>query len=207
GLQPRRGRGLPRLRRRVALVELGGQRHPRPPPGRLEAHRAARAVALPGDGGLGLEPGDADLSESPQAPGQSVGIGQLGPELGRGLHEGSLGGMHGAHLPHRAPHSSFAGYGSKRSTCPFLPANGPAVAGRPGSALQFDTYTAPSGSTASPAGKNSFPAPITVRLPLRATLTIRPAGFCLRKFVLNSLTNRLPSRPNARPVIRLKPLA
>ena len=35
----------------------------RAPPGRRELHRAACAIALPGDGGLGLDAGDADLAE------------------------------------------------------------------------------------------------------------------------------------------------
>ena len=44
----------------------GGEDHLRPPPRRLEPHRAAGMFALPGNGCLRLEPGDLDLSKLAQ---------------------------------------------------------------------------------------------------------------------------------------------
>ena len=52
------------------LQGRGRDRDLRAPPGGLELHRAACAVALPGDGGLGLHPGDADLAELAEMPRQ-----------------------------------------------------------------------------------------------------------------------------------------
>ena len=42
---------------------MGGQHHLGAPSRWLEPHRAARTIALPGNGGLGLEPRDPDLTE------------------------------------------------------------------------------------------------------------------------------------------------
>src|SRR5918911_5607851 len=52
-----------RLVRRGRGQRLGGQANPGPPTGWLERDRAASVLALPGNGGLWLEVGDADLAE------------------------------------------------------------------------------------------------------------------------------------------------
>ena len=78
-------RGLDRRRER-----LGRDRDLRAPPGGLELHRAAYKRALPGDGGLGLHPGDAHLTERGQPSGEGLRVADLRPEFGRGLHEGAL---------------------------------------------------------------------------------------------------------------------
>ena len=70
------GSGLRRHRR-------GGQDHLRPPPRRLEPHSAAHLLALPGDVGLGLEPGDPNLSEVGEVAGERCGVAALRPQLGR----------------------------------------------------------------------------------------------------------------------------
>ncbi len=62
----------------------------RAPPGGRELHRAAYKRALPGDGGLGLHPGDAHLTERGQPSGEGLRVADLRPEFGRGLHEGAL---------------------------------------------------------------------------------------------------------------------
>src|SRR5947208_2761016 len=85
---------LDRLGCRIVLRlgrDLGRQRHLRPPPGGLENHRAACAVALPGDGGLGLQPGDPDLAELAEVAGERGDIRDLRPKLGRAFHERPLG--------------------------------------------------------------------------------------------------------------------
>ena len=73
---------------RLLGLHLRGQRHPRSPSRRLDPHRAARTLALPGDGGLGLEPGDRDLSELAQVAGERGGVAAFGPQLGWGLDQG-----------------------------------------------------------------------------------------------------------------------
>ncbi len=71
-------------------VRLGRDRDLRAPPGGRELHCAAYKRALPGDGGLGLHPGDAHLTERGQPSGEGLRVADLRPEFGRGLHEGAL---------------------------------------------------------------------------------------------------------------------
>ena len=84
------GFGLRLRAHRLGLHRRGGDRHLRPPTRGLELHRAACAVALPDDGGLGLELRDADLAELAEMPRQRADVADLGPQLGRGLHQGAL---------------------------------------------------------------------------------------------------------------------
>ena len=90
-----RFRGARLGRRRLRLRRFGlrldrRERHPRSPSRRLDPHRAAYALALPGNGGLGFESRDPDLPERPvKVPGQRRRVAAFGPELGRGLDEGS----------------------------------------------------------------------------------------------------------------------
>ena len=85
------------------LGQLRGERHLRAPARRLQRHRAACAVALPGDGGLGLEAGDADLAELAEMPREMVDVGDLGPQLGWALDQGPLGAwlLHRVAFRHR----------------------------------------------------------------------------------------------------------
>ena len=69
---------------------LGRDRHLRAPPGGRELHCAAYRRALPGDGGLGILPGDAHLTERGQPSGEGWRVADLRPQFGRGLHEGAL---------------------------------------------------------------------------------------------------------------------
>ena len=79
GLDDLRHRG-----RRVGLLACRRrQDHLRPPARRGELHRAAGAVALPGDGGLGLDAGDPDLAELGEMAAQRVLAADLRPQLGR----------------------------------------------------------------------------------------------------------------------------
>ena len=61
-----------------------------PPAGGLDLDAAARAIALPDDLGLGLEPRDADLAELAKVAGQRRRVAELRPQLGRRLHERPL---------------------------------------------------------------------------------------------------------------------
>ena len=70
--------------------QLRRDRHLRAPSRRLQRHRAACAVALPGDGGLGVQAGDADLSELAQMAGEGVDVRDFRPQLRRALDEGPL---------------------------------------------------------------------------------------------------------------------
>ena len=87
GLGDRLGRRRLLLRH---LSQLRRDRHLRAPSRRLQRHRAACAVALPGDGGLGVQAGDADLSELAQVAGEGVDVRDFRPQLRRALDEGPL---------------------------------------------------------------------------------------------------------------------
>src|SRR5947208_2252284 len=76
-----------RLVRRRRGQRLGGQAHPGPPTGWLERDRAASVLALPGNGGLRLEVGDADLAELVHVALEGGRARDLRPQLRRGLDE------------------------------------------------------------------------------------------------------------------------
>ena len=84
------GSARPARRAPASTQPVRGQRHLRAPSHRLHLHRAACAIALPGDGGLGVQPGDADLAELAEMTGQGVDVRDLRPQLRRALDEGPL---------------------------------------------------------------------------------------------------------------------
>src|SRR5579875_2548061 len=72
-------------------ARLGRDGDLRAPARWLDPHRAARALALPGDGGLRFEPGDLDLSKRREVLSERVRITADSPQLGRRLDEGPDG--------------------------------------------------------------------------------------------------------------------
>ena len=87
--RPRPARARAPRARRSLLRQLRRDRHLRAPAGGLELHRAACAVALPGDGGLGLQPGDADLAELAEVAGEGA-TSLTSAQISGGLLRGSL---------------------------------------------------------------------------------------------------------------------
>ena len=60
----------PRQPTRIRPNPACAQHHTRPPSRRLEPHRAAYTIALPGNGGFRLEPRNLDFAQRPQMAGQ-----------------------------------------------------------------------------------------------------------------------------------------